>query len=42
LEYHLLLARDLGFLPEDEHQQLSSKANELKQMLTNFIKKLKA
>lgn len=42
LEYHLLLAKDLGFLDVDEHQQLSKEANELKQMLTNFIKKLKA
>lgn len=42
LEYHLLLAKDLGFLQADEHQQLSKEANELKQMLTNFIKKLKA
>jgi four helix bundle protein len=42
LEYHLLLAKDLGFLNADEHRQLSKEANELKQMLTNFIKKLKA
>jgi four helix bundle protein len=42
LEYHLLLSRDLGFLNEDEHQQLSKETNEVKQMLTNFIKKLKA
>jgi four helix bundle protein len=42
LEYHLLLAKNLGFLNADEHQQLSQEANELKQMLTNFIKKLKA
>jgi four helix bundle protein len=42
LEYHLLLSRDLGFLKQDEYQQLSKETNELKQMLTNFIKKLKA
>jgi len=42
LEYHLLLAKDLGFLKVNEHQQLSQEANELKQMLTNFIKKLRA
>jgi four helix bundle protein len=42
IEYHLLLAKNLGFLNADEHQQLSQEANELKQMLTNFIKKLKA
>jgi four helix bundle protein len=37
-----LLAKDLGFLKVNEHQQLSQEANELKQMLTNFIKKLRA
>jgi len=42
LEYHLLLAKDLGSLKVNEHQQLSQEANELKQMLTNFIKKLRA
>jgi len=42
LEYHLLLAKDLGFLKADEHQQLHKETNEVKQMLTNFIKKLKA
>jgi four helix bundle protein len=42
LEYHLLLARDLGFLSSDDYQRLSKETNELKQMLTNFIKKLKA
>uniref|UniRef100_A0A7V4GA82 Four helix bundle protein n=1 Tax=Desulfobacca acetoxidans TaxID=60893 RepID=A0A7V4GA82_9BACT len=42
LEYHLLLARDPGFLGEVEYLQLSTETNELKQMLTNFIKKLKA
>jgi four helix bundle protein len=42
LEYHLLLARDLGFLGNEDYQQLSKETNELKQMLSNFIKKLKA
>jgi four helix bundle protein len=42
LEYHLLLAHDLGFLGNEDCQQLSKETNELKQMLTNFIKKLKA
>jgi four helix bundle protein len=41
VEYHLLLARDLGFLEEDEYKQLSYGISEVKQMLTSFIKKLK-
>lgn len=41
LEYHLLLAKDLGFLEEDDYQKLNKETNELKQMLTNFIKRLK-
>jgi four helix bundle protein len=39
LEYHLLLAKDLGFLKQDEYQQLNKETNEVKQMLTNVIKK---
>ena len=42
LEYHLLLAKDIGFLKIDEYDQLHKETNEVKQMLTNFIKKLKA
>jgi len=42
LEYHLLLAKDLGLLEMTEYQQLTKETNDLKQMLTNFIKKLKA
>jgi len=42
LEYHLLLARDLGFLRNEDYQRLDKETNELKQMLTNFIKKLRA
>jgi four helix bundle protein len=42
LEYHLLLAKDLGFLKQDDYNYLNKEANEVKQMLTNFIKKLKA
>jgi four helix bundle protein len=42
LEYHLLLAHDLGLLQKTEHENLQSKASEIKLMLTSFIKKLKA
>ncbi|RJR34827.1 MAG: four helix bundle protein [Deltaproteobacteria bacterium] len=42
LQYHLLLAQDLGFLNETEYTQLNNQTTEVKQMLTSFIKKLKA
>jgi four helix bundle protein len=42
LEYHLLLASDLGFLTINDYEFLSTEANEVKQMLTSFLKKLKA
>jgi four helix bundle protein len=42
LEYHLLLGHDLGFLNDTDYDRLSQEATELKQMLTSFIKKLKA
>ncbi len=42
LEYHLLLARDLGILKDIDHERLSRETTEVKQMLTSFIKKLKA
>lgn len=42
LEYHLLLARDLGLLNDLDYERLSQETTEVKQMLTSFIKKLKA
>ena len=42
LEYHLLLAHDLGILKDIDHERLSRETTEVKQMLTSFIKKLKA
>jgi four helix bundle protein len=42
LEYHLLLAHDLGYFPKVAYEELSNKTAEVKQMLTSFIKKLKA
>jgi len=42
LEYHLLLAHDLGLLNDAAYEILSSETKEVKQMLTGFIKKLKA
>jgi four helix bundle protein len=42
LEYHLLLAFDLGILNDCDYENLSREAIEVKRMLTSFIKKLKA
>jgi four helix bundle protein len=42
LEYHLLLAHDLGFFQKAAYEEISNKTTEVKQMLTSFIKKLKA
>jgi four helix bundle protein len=41
LEYHLLLARDLGFLLSDLHCEITAKICEVKQMLTSYTKKLR-
>jgi four helix bundle protein len=42
LDHHLILAYDLGFLVEDDYQQLNGQTQEVKRMLIGFIKKLKA
>jgi four helix bundle protein len=42
LEYHLLLAHDLGFLTDKDYEDLHDETNGVKQMLTSFITKLKA
>jgi len=42
LEYHILLSHELGYLDKSQHESLSSKATELKRMLTSFIQKLSA
>lgn len=41
LEYHLLLAHDLGLLGDEDYKRLESHTVELKRMLTSFILKLK-
>ena len=40
LEYHLLLARDLGFLAEPAYGPLSAQVVEVKRMLTGLIRRL--
>ena len=42
LEYHLLLAKDLGMLKDSDHERLAKETTEIKRMLTSFIQKLKA
>lgn len=42
LEYHFLLAHDLGFLDSESYVHLDSEVTEVKRMLTAFIQKLKA
>jgi len=39
-EYHLLLARDLGYLDSKVHQSLNNRVTEVKRMLTGLIEKL--
>jgi len=39
-EYHLLLARDLDYLPNSDHERLDGLVNELKKMLGAFRRKL--
>ena len=41
LEYLLVLARDLSFLPFSDHEQLNSAATEIKRMLASFIQTLR-
>jgi four helix bundle protein len=41
-DYHLLLARDLGYLPPRRYDELNSLLTEVRRMLTTFIKKLDA
>jgi len=42
LEYHFLLAKDLGLLPDEEHNQLDQSTIEVKRMLAGLIKKVEA
>lgn len=39
-EYQLLLARDLGYLNTESHQELDDQVNEVKRMLNAFIQRL--
>ena len=41
-EYQLLLARDLGYIDQEQHHVLTTQVNEVRRMLHSFIQKLKA
>lgn len=41
-EYQLLLARDLGFLPDDMYTVLHNNVEEVKRMLASLLKTLRA
>jgi four helix bundle protein len=42
IEYRLLLARDLDYINEMIHEQLTNEVAQIKRMLTSFIQELKA
>lgn len=42
LEYHILLARDLGYLPESKHDELAKQTVEVRRMLTSLIQRVDA
>jgi four helix bundle protein len=42
LDYHLLLARDLGFLADSDYALLSTSLSELRRMLTSLLQKVDA
>ena len=42
LDYHLLLAKDLGLLPPPEYDHLSSELTGVRKMLNAFLQKLTA
>jgi len=42
LEYHLLLARDLGLVPQGVHEDLDILTVEVKRMLATFIRRFRS
>ena len=41
IEYHILLARDLRYLPDQEFRRLSGQADEVQRMLTALIQRFR-
>jgi four helix bundle protein len=42
LEYFSLLSRDLGFLPQPQHQALTRDAHEVQRMLASLLRKVES
>ncbi len=42
LEYHLILARDLSMVGEEDHNQLDKETTEVKRMLASFVRRLRS
>jgi four helix bundle protein len=42
LEYHLLLARELGYLKPEKHDKISDQVDEIKRMLSALTSKVKS
>ena len=42
LEYHLILARDLSMVGEEDYDQLDNETTEVKRMLTSLIQRLRS
>jgi four helix bundle protein len=42
LDYHLLLAYDLGFIDKNNYEELAKEVKETGQMLTSFIRKIRS
>jgi four helix bundle protein len=40
LEYHFLLSKDLGYLKQEDHQQVHGKLEEVKRMLASLLRKV--
>ena len=40
LDYHLLLAKDLGFVAQSDHRRLADKLNGIRRMLTALLRKV--
>lgn len=40
LDYHLLLARDIGYLPEEEYRRIGRNLLEARRMLTALLQKI--
>jgi four helix bundle protein len=42
VEYHFLLAKDLGYLTSDPYQELNNEIVRIKRMLTSLLRRLRA